>query len=154
MSSSDECMIQRMPPITASNPGGSDDSPIVNWQKSGRAPPVDAEIQQPVGAFDAAQQTIRHRKAARRFQDQAKEDHKGKSVSGSENSSDDPDQLNLSNGLSGSDHLNASRPDYLGSLGSQCNFPSPLHKKRYSGMMPLVGASFDARRNLIILNSY
>jgi hypothetical protein len=107
-----------------------------------------------VGAFDAAQKTIRLRKAARRIQDQVKEDHKGKSVSGSENSSDDTDQLNLSKGLSGSDHLNSSMYVHLGSLGSLCIFPSPLHKKRCSGMMPLVGASFDARRNLIIFNSY
>ena len=102
-----------------------------------------AEILQPVEASGAALKKTRLRKAARRFQVQAKEDRKGMSVAGSENSSDDVDQPDLSNVSSGSDHSNAARHVYLASLCSQGNFPTPLHKKRYSGRMAVAGASFN-----------
>lgn len=102
-----------------------------------------AEIMQPVEESGAALEKIRLRKAARRFQVQAKEDRKGKSVSGSENSSDDFDQPDLSNVSPGSDHSNASRHVYLASLCSQGKFPTPLHKKRYSGRMSVAGASVN-----------
>jgi hypothetical protein len=78
-----------------------------------------------------------------RFLDlQCKEDKGGDSVAGSDNSSDDNDQANLSNVSETADHSNAERHVYLDSLASQNKFPTPMHHRRFrdSGQMNICGA--------------
>ena len=78
-----------------------------------------------------------------RFLDlQCKEDKGGESVAGSDNSSDDNDQANLSNVSETADHPNAERHVYLDSLASQNKFPTPIHHRRFrdSGQMNICGA--------------
>jgi hypothetical protein len=87
-----------------------------------------------------------------RFMDlQAKEVKNGVSVSGSENSSDDGDESDLSCVSQTCDHSDADRHVYLRSLSSQGGFPTPMHKRRQkdSGMIPVAGMNtfftkFDA----------
>jgi hypothetical protein len=73
---------------------------------------------------------------------QAKEDRGGISISGSENSSDDGDESDLSYISQTCDHANADRDVYLRSLSSQGGFPTPMHKRRQkdSGYMTVAGA--------------
>jgi hypothetical protein len=73
---------------------------------------------------------------------QCKEDKDGDSVTGSENSSDDNDQANLSNVSETADHSNAEHHVYLESLASQNKFPTPIQQRRFrdSGQMDLCGA--------------
>jgi hypothetical protein len=78
-----------------------------------------------------------------RFLDlQCKEDKDGDSVAGSDNSSDDNDQANLSNVSETADHSNAELHVYLDSLASQNKFPTPIHHRRFrdSGQMNICGA--------------
>ena len=63
---------------------------------------------------------------------QAREDKDGRSVSRSENSSDDRDASDLSCVSPGANLSNAEKHEYLASLQSQNDFPTPVHKHRHS----------------------
>jgi hypothetical protein len=85
----------------------------------------------------------RHQMLKSRFLDlQCKEDKGGESVAGSDNSSDDNDEANLSNVSENCDHSNAERHVYLESLASQNKFPTPIRHRRFkeSGQMSICGA--------------
>ena len=73
---------------------------------------------------------------------QAREDKDGHSVSGSGNSSDDAYASDLSYVSASGDHPTAERHQYLASLQSQNDFPTPMHKYRHSDKL------FDGRELL------
>jgi hypothetical protein len=79
---------------------------------------------------------------------QAREDKNGRSVSGSDNSSDDADATDLSYVSPSADHSNAEKHEYLASLQSQNGFPTPIHKGRHSDLV------YDGIRDSLIDDLY
>jgi hypothetical protein len=68
---------------------------------------------------------------------QCREDRGGVSVSGSDNSSDDGCESDLSNISHRLDHPDAPKHVYMESLGSQGAFPKPMNEARYDGRLSL-----------------